>query len=916
MKKGMLILAMTFTLMLAMAQVSDIRVPVKLAMKFGVVDGNEVEIVPPIYENVAIYSEYKLILLNKNGMWGVFDWHGKMIVDYVISASAHGSLDFPDVSRVKNANYEYGKFATSNLLTIHDKYANVRYYINPNHRQSSYTAYGGTNLYAPQYNLQNVDFAQIDNLFRVVNRDQSITFIDSTGVSLFDASFEDGQIVNPKLIALKKEGKYALFNGKKQLTPFEFENSPWLAGSNTFYLYKKIKKADNQTTNRYYIFLADGTVLDSTSSTPNMDIAFVLVNYFPGFSLYDQLGKKLFSNPELTGSFIHLGKNTFIKTESKKGSGLMTLNGEEIYKPECVVNNNYSHRSVSVTCGQSSMVLDSLLKPIFSMDSVASLYPSQHADWFIYSVNKSWDIKMGLIRKDKKVIEKPLWYRLAVADCDSLFLVELDTINQVKKVGRDEPLVLLPDPWRLTVNCKAKLIEAFDGKETYQLFDFEGKLVKKWNQKDVWDESRYGKHKYRVKEEGKQFFITDKKGVPVLKNVFQNITPIYDDKKGESVYICQTAKNTHPSAVVYNDQLKVITPVGYSIPADWYRYMDENPGTLCVVNDADVVKNKYSFRFGICDYSGKWIVPPFVGTFKYIDPGLFILHYYEEKKIKFYDNTGNRTCDDDFLMIEKGNGSDFFQNRILVGNVKDPEYMKKVEALNLEKLEMEVAVEKLKALGEPEMEYGYLNKRGKKVLDLKYRKAQPFPMSGITTTVAVEKNGMLISQVIDTSGTVLFEGEFEEMELIDSMYFKVQKEGKWALATHQGVVLTPYQFDEIYFESRGKYFNAKGGDERFIISMDYKILNLGKYYNALTQKFNDSYVVKLISQEAGSFKTTDKYVIYDKDFVKKAEILDAKDIGGEYNNLPLPPGYVLVKRDYMGKDVYLFDVNRNKSLWK
>lgn len=89
-------------------------------------------------------------------------------------------------------------------MTIHDKYANVKYYINPNHRQSSYKAYVGTNQYAPQYNLQNVDFAQIDNLFRVVNRDQSITFIDSTGVSLFDASFEDGQIVNPKLIALKR----------------------------------------------------------------------------------------------------------------------------------------------------------------------------------------------------------------------------------------------------------------------------------------------------------------------------------------------------------------------------------------------------------------------------------------------------------------------------------------------------------------------------------------------------------------------------------------------------------------------------------------------------------------------------------------------------------------------------------------
>ena len=58
-------------------------------------------------------------------------------------------------------------------------------------------------------------------------------------------------------------------------------------------------------------------------------------------------------------------------------------------------------------------------------------------------------------------------------------------------------------------------------------------------------------------------------------------------------------------------------------------------------------KNKYLFRFGICDYMVSGLYP-FVGTFKYIEPGLFILHYYEEKKIKFYDNKGNKTCDEDF----------------------------------------------------------------------------------------------------------------------------------------------------------------------------------------------------------------------------------------------------------------------------
>ena len=39
-------------------------------------------------------------------------------------------------------------------------------------------------------------------------------------------------------------------------------------------------------------------------------------------------------------------------------------------------------------------------------------------------------------------------------------------------------------------------------------------------------------------------------------------------------------------------------------------------------------------------------------------------------------------------------------------------------------------------------------------------------MKGITTTVAIEKEGNWVSQVIDTSGTVLFEGDFDEMGIL------------------------------------------------------------------------------------------------------------------------------------------------------
>ena len=61
-----------------------------------------------------------------------------------------------------------------------------------------------------------------------------------------------------------------------------------------------------------------------------------------------------------------------------------------------------------------------------------------------------------------------------------------------------------------------------------------------------------------------------------------------------------------------------------------------------MVNDGDVAKTNTCFDlvFVITTVSG--LYPHFMGTFKYIEPGLFILHYYEEKKIKFYDNKGKQ----------------------------------------------------------------------------------------------------------------------------------------------------------------------------------------------------------------------------------------------------------------------------------
>jgi hypothetical protein len=915
MKKWMMIWVMAFPVLSVMAQRSDIRVPFRSAMKMGVIDGNEVQIVPPIYDNVAINSAYQLILLNKDGLWGIFDWKGKMILDHTISATGQGYNGRPEIKPVKNGNQEFSGMSTTGLLCVIDLFANVRYYVNPNAPLKTYKAYGNKNMQV-DFNTQNIDYTAINNLFMVGNRGLGVSFIDSTGAEIVTTVFEDGQILNANCFTARKDGKFALFFRNKQLTSHLYENKFYRSEDHAFYVNRRWKDSSNNSFTYYYLFNKDGIIMDSSTYVPLVYNKGVLMNHNPGFVVHDTRFQKKNSHPNYNGEVFNLGKQYYILTSFNGKQGLMTLEGGEIFKPECSINKYYSDRQISIISNEKAVLLDSTLVPVFEMDSVTSLSPTLHKDVYMFGKKRSWQTLYGLIDDKKAIVEKPDWSQISLADCNDLAVLKTDSTTVVKNIAEDKVIVSASKEWRVLVDCRSSIIQKLGLEKIIINYDFSGKLLDSFSESQRRDLYQFGPHKYKSEEVNKKKKLVNKEGKQALAALFEDIEMVYDIKTKQSIYMCQTAKNTHPSAVVYNDQLKVITPVGYSMPADWYRYMDENPGTLCVVNDADVAKNKYSFRFGICDYGGNWIVPPFVGTFKYIEPGLFILHYYEEKKVKFYDIKGNKTCDEDFLMIEKGHGSDFFQNRILVGVVKDPNYMKKVESLNLEKLEMEVAVEKLKALGEPDMLYGYLNKRGKKVLDLKYRKAQPFPMRGITTTVAVEKDGKLVSQVIDTSGTILFEGEFDEMEFIDSIYYKVKKEGKWALANHQGVVLTPYQFEEIYFESRGKYFKAEGGGERFIISMDYRILNLGKYYNALIQKLNGLYVVKLITQETGSYHTTEKFVLYDEDFGKRAEILDAKGIEGEYQNLRLPSGYVLVKKDYLGKDAYLFDVNRNKSLWK
>ena len=106
-------------------------------------------------------------------------------------------------------------------------------------------------------------------------------------------------------------------------------------------------------------------------------------------------------------------------------------------------------------------------------------------------------------------------------------------------------------------------------------------------------------------------------------------------------------------------------------------------------------------------------------------------------------------------------------------------------------------------------------------------------MQGIKTQVAIERKGKTYSQIIDTSGRVFLELEFDELESFDekdTTFYKASKGGLWGIVTPKGASLTPFQFDEIY-RLGGDSFYASQGENRTLINSKFKLLDLGKWYN-------------------------------------------------------------------------------------
>ena len=956
----------------AKSQQEKIRLPFKVGNKYMIIDEHDKEILPAVYDDFRILKDYGIILMVKDGFCGVYDLDGKVILNHNIFCSGKPPYStLPIVERVSNGNVMNSKIKSTGLLSIRDENAKLVYYVNPN---------GILKLYKPfstemnrNFAFNKIDYSKLDNTFLVKTQDKLMNFIDSTGKEIFNESFEIAGFITEAYIEAGNNGKIAVFKDLDRITDFIFDKDDKYNDSGTVILKKIIGSNANKFEKKYHVLFTKGNKIDSTANYPSKRNGYVLFKEEKGFRLYDSLGNIILTHPTYTGDLISFGGKVYIHTSENYKRGLMALNGEEIFPISCDIVNEYDTKNLISRCNSEFIIYNTSLQPKFSMSNVESLRPTKLGDYFIFGFKDGWRNKYGIIDINKKIIVEPKWNEISIVPCDSIVYCLSDSTVTFQKLSQKNPFLTLPKNTRAFVNCDLHKVDYKKDKLYYQ-YDLNGKLVLQLSD-DQGKKSNDGDQKYVVKRDQKKYVLQDKNGATVLpvpdepmkaaiitppakqvnpvkpkqpvvtdgspppppppapagdispyrdsKSItgksFKDILAIKDKTKNESVYICEISEKEHPTTVTYNDKLQIITPNGFSVITYKKQFNKTNPGTLIVVSNESIIKNPYRYTSGICDYEGKWIILPFTGYVKHAEEGLFIVINYDKKAVITYDQKGNRTNNVDFYEIEVSNSFNSFQNRILVSILDDPMYIKRAESIfNKDEVitNLDDAIKKMDELGKPKLKYGYINKKGKLVLDLKYVTATPFSIFNDKTFVALEKNGKIISQIIDTSGHVYQEFEYAEVAQLDSTHYMAKKDSLWGIIDKNGKALTTFQYTKINKEHNKSFYKAQNEKKWYLIDSTYKEHYLGEWYNLGVNYFNNHYIVHISTESGKNSEFKDRHIIYNTDFKEVARFDNINSVDDDYNGVRLPSNILYIQKDYDANNNFFYDLTKGRKLMK
>lgn len=875
--------------------------------KYGVVTGKGKTILSSEFDDIVIREDLKIISAKKGDLWGLYAMNGDLLLDHVVKKKQQYGVIGPEMSLAINFTYgdNWEGVSIPSLVKIYDDFAKVSYWINPDFPQKSYKAYA--RRFKDNKHTQPYPRYPVTKLFRVVYRDGEINFIDDKGALIFDDGLAEGFVITDKLFAVSNGEKYALQTREKILsepiyTSFTQTSTKGLISGTIEEENEKGRKVK-----KYHLFDSDGKLIDKSDDYISSNREFLIVLKEGNSIIYGENGKLLHTHFNVKMKYKHFGGDYFLISENKYKYGLFNKKGELLLDTiQTALNLEFPFVFYGVE--DRFTVLDSNFNQILELDSINTLTLSNSKQYFQFSVKDSWRYKYGLMDQEGKILIPPIWNKLSVSNCKDFVELGSDTSSFIHKIGQGKIVYPTDDKiskFKVEFNCEQDFINIREDDFLVRL-DSDGKVLDK---KKITSGSRSNNRDpgvYRSAKNGREYELHDTEGNKVLNTTFKDIDIVYDRLSNKSVYICQFEKKMHPSTVVYDDDLKIVTPEGYSVPQQWRHKMDENPGTLLVVNDADAIKDRNKFRMGMIDYEGNWLIQPFYGVYQYIMPNLIIVKDYDKAEYGFYNQKGEKATDRKYDVLIERNGSDFFQNRILVGVFQDKTYLDKVNEIQESTSNYSQMMQKIKNLGEPVVNYGYIDKLGNEIIEPQYTNAKRFGM-GTETTFASKKDdkGITTSYRIDTLGNVLFSAPYGEMDFLGNTHYKVKKGDYWAISDTLGKIQTPYIFTSLTKRNyAGGIFVGSDSTKSYVVSADYKIREIEKNGRVDVENINDDYFyVKIANRVGNGFNMV--FHLFSKELELIQTFENISGFSDQFNRRELPKDYITVRAKSPAKSYIL-----------
>ena len=816
--------------------------PYLVGGKYGLADKNGQLKIEPQFEEINFEGNYGLLAAKKDGLWGIYQMDGTQIVDHTMQQYRVSS------AYVIQTDILGQPIPVPGLLLIQDTYAQVWYYLHPDHPRKSLTPFIEHRQVTRGRKHAKTEISSAKfGILKVATRDKKINFIDTTGTTILSEGVYDGTVINENFFAVCQEDGYcAVFSRSgKQLTDYLYEPNDMRPAPKAEFLILEYEYVDgNSRKQRHYTLLnkQGKKVYPEKEKIRTMGEDHILIQHEGTGGLYRYDGKEVFSIPNTETHQLNYSNPDLVLLKTKDyRNGLVNVKGE-LLLDTVFTSIRQSQRGLIICYDQraeKSTVLDPNFQELFSYDSLSIESDIlQLPGYFKAYKNENYRPIYGLIDSTGKLVLPVQYERIkVVGKCTDLVTVQQDGKSSV--VDFEGNTILPFTDGQLFIDCpnnsfgilKDSLISKYDRQGTL--------LTQIKTQNGRWSAGALNHNKPSK--------VVDRNGNELDKenyNFFSNV----DHKAQRLIYFGRKRKKNSDRDyfnLIVNDKGLEITPEGYGLPENFtYNKTGENGG-IRVVHIEDAIARKGSFRSGVIDFEGNWLVEPDYQRIRIVGNEFFVL--VKEDGNTLLNRYGQQISDKSYDYFEQDLNEEIHRNRIVVGFLTNKkEVLKSLGNLD-ENDDYRTYLEKLKNATQPIFRLGYINKEGKEVIPTQYYDAAPFKHS--YTTVAGINKKKPFADIIDLEGKVRLHTDYEMLEILymDSTMLKANKAGRWGLIDNKGNILLEPAYEEIQ-EDNG--FPILLDPEKTDVFCNGKILTVGPRGQRVDiEKLSEPYLVAKITGE-------------------------------------------------------------------